>query len=219
MKKFLKRRRTKNRPEPGNPVELVDLSTWNGRSDEALTPISRPDSLSPVPHRIPAQDPEQADLRLLVTQIIADMHSRGALDGGHAAVLDHWIDGQLPGWLEVVEQQAMARRRTAEQLLAVDRENLTREALELADLRQEQLMLQAHNQHWRDVLTGNPSDPPRAATPEAVTQAPPMPALPDFRPSTYLDDHPPVPGAAGAEPDLEAGSDPDTGPTPLRAEG
>lgn len=182
------------RPAPSSPVEVVDLSTWNGRGDDVLTPISRPDSLGPVPHRLPAVDPDQADIRLLVTQLIADLHARGALDAGHAAVLDHWIDAQLNGWLAVVDQQAHARRRAIEQLLAVDRANLTREALELSGLRQQQLTLEAEHRYWRDVLAGHETTPPRAASPDQVAPAPAMPGLPDFRPHTYLDDQPPVPG-------------------------
>lgn len=210
---ILKRLR-KSKSEPVSPVEVVDLSTWNGRGDEVLTPIGRPDSLSPVPHRIPAQDPDQADIRLLVTQLIADLHSRGALDADHAAVLDHWIDSQLAGWLAVVDQQALARRRAAEQLLAVDRENLTREALELSALRQEQLTLEAENRHWRDALAGYQGQPPRAATADQAAGAPAMPELPDYRPGTFLDGHPPVPPVAADSQGPEPG--PDEGPTPLR---
>ena len=214
---WFRKRRSKPKTEPVSPVEVVDLSTWNGRGDEVLTPIGRPDSLSPVPHRIPAQDPDQADLRLLITQMVAELHSRGALDGGHADVLDHWIDSQLAGWLDVVDQQALSRARAAEQLLAVDRENLTREALELSVLRQEQLTLDAEYRYWRDALAGYPGQPPRAATAGQVADAPPMPALPDYRPETYLDDHPPIPPVTAEPSDPDSGSD--GGPRQLRVPG
>ena len=181
------------RPKPISPAEVVDLSSWNGRGDDVLTPIHRPDSLGPIPHRLPALDPDQADCRLLVTQIVSDLHARGGLDAGHAAVLDHWIDSQLAGWLTVVDQQTDARRRTTEQLLAVDRENLTREALELSQPRHEQITLETEHRYWRDLLSGHhDGPPPRAAAPEQATAAPPMPALPDYRPVTYLAGQPPA---------------------------
>lgn len=195
--------RRKPRAQAASPVEVVDLSTWNGRGDDVLTPISRPDSLGPIPHRLPALDPDQADLRLLVTQLVAELHTRGGLDAGHAAVLDHWIDSQLRGWLTVVEQQAEARRRATKQLLAVDRANLTREALELGQLRWQQVDLEAWHRHWLDTLAGHAPTPPQAATGVEAAAAPPMPDLPDYRPHTYLDDQ-----APDARPDDPADSTP-----------
>lgn len=180
-------------PAPTSPLQIVDLSTWNGQGEDVLTPIARPDSLTPVPHRLPALDPDQADLRLLVTQLIADLHARGALDAGHAAVLDHWIDSQVPGWLAVIDQQAHERRRIGELLVAVDRANLTREASELVTLRTQQLDAETAYRNARDQLTGLEVTPTPAVTPQQAAAAPPMPTLPDFRPTTYLADRTPTP--------------------------
>lgn len=180
------RRMFSRRPKGRPTVEIVDLSTWNGDGDDALTPIRRPDSLEPIAHPLPVTDPDQADLRLLVTQLIADMHARGCLDAGHARVLDNWIDEQLPGWLLAVDQQAGQRGRTAQRLKAVDGDNFRREALELLHLRQRQLTLDGAYRHWRDVLAGRADgSPPATTTTSEAAEALVLPELPSLRPMVF----------------------------------
>lgn len=188
MRKMIKKVfRRKNRP--ARHVEVIDLDAWNGKGDAVVTPINRPDSLHPREHTLPAVDPDQADLRLAVTQLVAELSQRGALDAGHAAVIDHWVDSQLPGWLAVVEQESIARARSTERLIAADVENLNREAQELLELRREQLRLDEYYRHWRDVLTGArtgfaPSASPQRA--EAVAELE-FPELKTYQPKALLD--------------------------------
>ena len=153
-------------------ARVVNLSALDGGGDQALTPISRPDNLSPVDHTLPAIDPNQSDARLAITQLIADLAAAGSLDAGTADVLDYWIDAQLAGWNETVKAQALDRRRTAARLFAMDVDNLTRESLELRQLRELMTRHQATYAHWRDQLNGHRrSTPPLTrAEPEGTRE-------------------------------------------------
>lgn len=188
--------RRKPRPpaQARRSVDQVDLSIWNDDQYSALTPISRPDSLGPIAHRLPSIDPERDDCTLQVSQVIADLAARGALDAAHADVLDRWIDSQLQGWRGVVNAQAEERRRVTARLVAVDIENLRRETDELRDLRRRKSMYQTAYEGWRATLMGQSvAHDPITAEVEEMKSAPVAAFDP---PSAYLDTL--LPGTAEA---------------------
>lgn len=181
----MKLRWKRNKPEASTPVEVVDIGAWNGRDSDVITPISRPDSLSPLNHPLPFTGPDQADLRLVVTQYIAELHQRGALDAGHAAVLDHLIDNWLAEWLERVDQEAEDRRRVTMRLLSVDQANFRAESVALGDAQKELNRLQAEFEFWTDILSGQEAKLPRGA--EATPAQPSQPLLPGFKETSFLE--------------------------------
>lgn len=152
----------------GEDARVVDLSTWNDGAG-AVTPISRPDSLSPLDHTLPAIDPDVCDARLAVTQVIADLARRGAIDAGTPDVLDYWIDAQLGEWTHLVHAQAADRRRVAARLIAVDVDNLVRESNTLLDMRARMADHEATHAHWRDQLNGHPAATPPPTRPADLT--------------------------------------------------
>lgn len=157
--------RRRRRPDEAAGARVVDLSIWNGDGADCLTPIARPDSLHPLDHTLPGIDPEVIDARAAVAEIVADLARRGCLDAGTNDVLDYWIDGQLAEWQELVRVQAEDRRRVAAQLVAVDVENLVREAAAVEDERAALACYEATHAHWRDLVLGRPDGHAPATSP------------------------------------------------------
>lgn len=151
--------RRPRRPDATDAARVVDLAAWN-HGNSPVTVIARPDSLSPIDHTLPAIDPTIADARLTVTQVIADLADRGALDAGTGDVLDHWLDTQLEEWIRLVDAQAEDRRKTMARLLTQHVDNLVAGVAVLAELRTSFADADATAAHWRDQLNGHPTAPP-----------------------------------------------------------
>lgn len=175
----------REKQEASSPVEVVDIGAWNGRNADAITPIARPDSLSALNHPLPFTGPDQADLRLAVTQYIAALHQAGGIDAGHHAVLDHLIDDWLAEWLERVDQEAADRRRVTMRLLSVDQANFRAASVALGDAQKEFNRLQAEFEFWTDILSGQEATLPRGA--EMAPAQPSKPLLPVFKETSFLE--------------------------------
>lgn len=177
MRTFFSSRR-RRRPPAADPTRVVDLQAWNN-GEGPVTTIARPDSLSPMDHTLPAIDPRIADARLTVTQVIADLAARGALDAGTFDVLDDWIDRQKHEWLTIVEAQTLDRRKTMERLLAQHVENFVHDAAILVDLRTRTRDAELTFAHWRDQVNGHPATAtPPTGTPTGEPVVPSTPSLP-----------------------------------------
>lgn len=173
------------RPEATDPVRVVDLATWN-HGDTPVTTIARPDSLFPIDHTLPAMDPNIGDARLTISQVIADLADRGALDAGTGDVLDHWIDTQLEEWLRLVDAQAEDRRKTMARLLTQHVDNLVAGVAVLAELRTSFADADAAAAHWRDQLYGHPAAPPPATLTLTGDRVEPVVAPPPALPAGHL---------------------------------
>jgi hypothetical protein len=179
------RRRRRTTSAETEIVRVVDLVApgvaLHGSVRTPVTTINRPDSLSPVDHPMPFPTPNQADLRLLVTQKIDELAAAGSLDGGSAAVLDHWIDEMQEEWTSRIATEAHSRRTVAAILYGVDVEDITRESERLRTLRQQLAEAQAQKDwlhgHVAASATAEPI-PPGAADGTASWPEVTVPALP-----------------------------------------
>lgn len=167
-------------------ASVVDLTAWGEESDDSITPIARPDSLSPLDHTLPVIDPDITDARLAITQHISELAEAGALDAGTGDVLDHWIDMQLEEWTKVVEDQAAQRRIVTARLIAQDIDNLVRENETLSQLRREVAIKEGAAAALRDQLNGHPAVVPPVTDAEVTAGRSREISVPVEIPESYL---------------------------------
>lgn len=160
-------------------ARVVDLAAWNKGSD-LVTMIARADALSPVAHTLPAVDPDVADSRLMVTQLIADLAERGALDSGTGDVLDYWLDQQKDEWIGRVRAQGHSRRETLERLLSQHVQNLIHETAVLEELRKRADNAETTVAHYRDQLNGHPVAVAPPTEPADLVAEPVVPCTPEL---------------------------------------
>ena len=156
-------------------VQLHDLAGRPG-APRLVTPINQPDVLAPLDHPIPFLPPVQADVRLAITQKIAELAAAGSVDSGSGAVLDHWIDSLLDEWYASIDAQARDRSNVAAILVAADDENITREMRVLAFLQDE--MERAHANRVK--LLGE------VGLPVAEGDTPTVPRMPELPPPAAI---------------------------------
>lgn len=115
------------------PLALTEHYTEPGRT----TPISNPDTRTPLPHSANQVDPhENADLfRALVRQKVAALAAAGGLDQDNLEALSQEIGSWLASWRQKVEQDAVSRAEVAQLLLAQTVQDKTVCSGELASAR------------------------------------------------------------------------------------
>jgi hypothetical protein len=164
--------RRRRQPTPA-AAQIVDLAIWNdGAGPGPLTPISRPDALDPLAHRIVMAQPVRADVLLAVSQLVQEL-APDAVDGGRGDILDHEIEDWRNQWFAAIDAAALASRATALRLEEQQTQDLAVAEQELRRLRTEMRSTQNTARHYRDSLLGldTPLGPPATITPTEAAQA------------------------------------------------
>lgn len=154
------------RRRPGNAVQ------------QNITPIAHPDLYGPVDYPTATGVPGTADAQLYVAQLIGDLHSAGALDGGTGDVLDPLLERMAALHAGAITQTTDLREFGIRRLIAEDRDNATREGISWAQLTAEHDAVQAREQSALAELLGQPA-PAAPSHHPAHPRVPATEVLPD----------------------------------------